>query len=211
MQDLLRKNIEFDYKIMVAKLHKDMRDALCSLKIPYEQIQEYLVVKGTNMIDMMGFLYKNPMLMIYGHTKVPTIKVVKDFPEAIVPFKVRESDVGYDLTIVKVHKKISDNIIMYDTGIKLQVPWGYYVEVLPRSCLSKTGWVLANSVGVIDSSYTGNIYVVLARIDCDCPELKLPFKGFQLIIRKQYHANMVCVESISETIRGKGGFGSTGV
>ena len=205
----LKSTTRFDYSAFVAIVKKEANKTLDVLKIPYENIQDYLLVKGCNMIDMLGLLYKNPMNIIYGHSNVPNIKVVKDCPEANMPTKARESDVGYDLTIIKLHKQISDNIIMYDTGIKLQVPFGHYVEVYPRSSLSKTGWMLANSVGIIDSSYTGNIYVVLSRSDPSTPELQLPFKGFQIIVREQRHANFMLSDDIYETSRGDGGFGST--
>lgn len=210
MEDL-KSTTRFDYSRFVAIAKDEASKTLEALKIPYEKVQGFLLVKGSNMIDMMGLLYKNPMGLIYGHTNVPNVSVVKDCPEAVLPTKARESDVGYDLTIIKLHKQISDNILMYDTGIKLQVPWGHYVEVYPRSSLSKTGWMLANSVGIIDSSYTGNIYVVLARSDPTTPELPLPFKGFQLVVRKQHHANFSLTEEdqLTETSRGTGGFGST--
>jgi dUTP pyrophosphatase len=99
---------------------------------------------------------------------------------------------------------------MYDTGIAVCPPDGYYTEVVPRSSLSKTGYMLANSVGIIDSSYRGSIKVVVTG-DESLKSLELPFKGFQLVVRKQYHANFAEVDTIDETARGDGGFGSTGV
>jgi len=133
---------------------------------------------------------------------------------AVLPSKANESDVGFDLTIIKEHKVLRVGcVIMYDTGIKVQVPPGYYVEVVPRSSLSKTGWMLANSIGIIDNTYTGNILVALARIDKDAEELVMPFKGFQLIVREQSFPivqDMTGQENLlPNTIRGEGGFGST--
>lgn len=208
--DELLKYTKFDYTSLIAIVQKEGTKLLDNLKIPYEKVQDIFIVKGSNMIDMLGFIHKNPMGVMYGQSNVPNIKVVKDCPEAVLPSRARESDVGYDLSIIKLHKKISENIFMYDTGIRLQVPWGYYVEVYPRSSLSKTGWMLANSVGIIDSSYTGNIYIVVTRNNENTPPLSLPFKGFQIIVRKQHHANFVLHEELAETSRGQGGFGSTG-
>ena len=210
---LLSKNGHIDYKLQIIKFNSDIVPILEEMNIPFEKVQDIYIVKGTNMIDLLGLMYSNPMGMMYGHSNVPNIKVFKTHQDAVVPLKARESDVGYDLTIIKVHKKMRENVVMYDTGIQMNIPWGYYVEVVPRSSLSKTGWMLANSVGIIDSSYTGNIYVALACIDQSAQHLELPFKGFQIIIRKQYHANM-CIQDINETnkvtSRGTGGFGSTG-
>lgn len=78
-------------------------------------------------------------------------------------------------------------IIMYDTGIAVCPPDGYYTEVVPRSSLSKTGYMLANSVGIIDA-YQG----CLKGDDLD--DLSLPFKGFQLILRKLEEAAVVDVD-----------------
>ena len=211
--EYLSLDTKIDYNLQIMKLNKEHVQTLEQLNIPYEKVQDTYIVKGTNMIDLLGKMYKNPMGMMYGSVNVPNIKIYKTDSSAIVPSKARESDVGYDLTIIKLHKKMRENVYMYDTGIRMSIPWGYYVEVVPRSSLSKTGWMLANSVGIIDSSYTGNIYVALVSIDQFARELELPFKGFQIIIRKQHHANM-CLQDESETIeataRGSGGFGSTG-
>ena len=137
------------------------------------------------------------------------MQVVRKHDDAIIPYKTRLSDVGYDLTIIRKHKDLNSNTIMFDTGIAVKVPWGYYTEVVPRSSLSKTGWMLTNSVGIIDNSYTGNIYIVLTKMNPDAADIELPFRGFQLIIRKQYHVKMREVKEIEETERGSGGFGST--
>jgi dUTP pyrophosphatase len=147
-------------------------------------------------------------------SKTPAMQIWRTDPSAVLPSKCNASDVGFDLTIIKEHKIVREGcVIMYDTGIKLQVPSGYYVEVVPRSSLSKTGWVLANSIGIIDNTYTGNILVALARIDAYAEQIVMPFKGFQLIIREQcfpiIHDMTGEEQLIPVTVRGGGGFGST--
>ena len=97
---------------------------------------------------------------------------------------------------------------MYDTGIAVCPPDGYYTEVVPRSSLTKTGYMLANSVGIIDSSYRGSIKVVVSG-DNSLDDLTLPFKGFQLILRKLEEVEVVEVDDLDDTVRGDGGFGST--
>ena len=152
-----------------------------------------------NPLEIYPELFNNPV----------ELNVVRKHPDAIIPYKTRISDVGYDLTIIKQHKTLNSNTIMFDTGIAVKVPWGYYTEVVPRSSLSKTGWMLTNSVGIIDNSYRGNIYVVLTKMNSDAEDIQLPFRGFQLIIRKQYHVIIKEAEEIEDTERGAGGFGST--
>ena len=70
--------------------------------------------------------------------------------------------------------------------------------------------MLANSVGTVDPDYTGNLYIALAKINPDAPELELPFCKCQLILRKAIYADVIKVESLVDTDRGDGGFGSTG-
>lgn len=129
---------------------------------------------------------------------------------AILPTKAYDTDVGYDLTIISKVKDFSDKISMFDTGLSI-VPTcnDYYVEILPRSSFSKTGYILANSVGIIDPTYTGTLKVVLMKVDDSLPNITLPFKGFQLVVRKVERSEMIVVESLEETARGDGGFGST--
>lgn len=141
---------------------------------------------------------------------IPVCKILKTDDAAIVPNKTHESDVGYDLTIIKEFKRLGPNTIMYDTGIIAVAPDGYYLEIVPRSSLSKTGWMLANSVGIVDPSYRGSLLVAVVQVDPLAEPLPIPFRGFQLVIRKQHFVEMVEVTNVEETVRGDGGFGSTG-
>ena len=134
---------------------------------------------------------------------------VKDDPNAVVPTKGTPFAVGYDLTAISVFKKLSDKTTLYDTGIKVQPPNGYYTEIVPRSSLTKTGYCLSNSVGTIDSDYRGRLLIALTRIDESFPELTLPFTRCQLILRKHEDYTLTQVTSLSETQRDCGGFGST--
>ena len=102
--------------------------------------------------------------------------------------------------------------VLYDTGLIIQPPPGYYIEVVPRSSLSKSGYIQSNSIGIIDPNYLDTIKVPLTRVDSSLPELKLPFTGFQLIIRRPTHClfKEVSPDELVHTSRGTGGFGSTG-
>lgn len=136
-------------------------------------------------------------------------KVVKMMPDAVMPFKPRLSDVGYDLTIIGQKKQITSTCALYHTGISIQVQKGMYAEIVPRSSLIKSGYMLANSIGIIDNSYTGELLVALQKVDFDAAPIEFPFRGFQLIFRKQEYVQMVECGDLEETDRGSGGFGST--
>lgn len=134
----------------------------------------------------------------------------KDDPNAVIPFKTRCSDSGYDLTIIKEVKR-SGNAIMYDTGIKIIPPPGYNLVIRPRSSFYKTGYIIANTIGTIDTSYRGTFFVPLIKIDQLKPDITLPFTGFQIVLERFNHFDMVeyIDEFDNETHRNDGGFGST--
>lgn len=134
----------------------------------------------------------------------------KTIKEAVAPSKARVSDSGYDLTLIKKVKETPYGVEFYDTGIKIQPPFGWYFDLVPRSSISKTGYMLANSVGVIDRSYVGSVLVPLRKIDKNAPDLELPNRLVQIVPRPIVHFQVVEVDSLDDTDRGEGGFGSTG-
>lgn len=73
---------------------------------------------------------------------------------AKIPSKTYDSDVGYDLSILKKAKDINETTALYHTGLKATIVEDeFYLEIVPRSSISKSGYVMSNSFGVIDSSY----------------------------------------------------------
>ena len=141
--------------------------------------------------------------------KEKVIKYVVHDDRAVIPTRAHPSDIGYDLTAIDVFKSISDRITLFETGIAVSPPEGYYLEILPRSSMSKTGYMLANSVGTIDPSYTGTLKIALIKVDDNMPDIKLPFRRCQLVMRKAEYGGLKEVESLLSTERGSGGFGST--
>ena len=127
---------------------------------------------------------------------------------AITPTRARHSDSGYDVTVISKVKTFG-KVTLYGTGIKVQPPNGFYFDLVPRSSIIKSGYIQANSVGIIDQSYTGEIMVPLIKIDPDAPDLELPAKIAQLVPRRWHGLRPVEDESEMETMRGDGGFGST--
>lgn len=156
-----------------------------------------------------------------SHSDPPAIKV-KLADGATMPRRAHDSDVGYDLTICNIDIKkciscdqVVDHIII-DTGVAIQPPPGYHVEVAPNSriCKSAYGFVMPNSPGIIDPDYRGTIKIVLRPMEVTpCDTAKDIFRKCkvcgQLIIRKTEHLPMVQVDELSATERGTGGFGST--
>lgn len=170
-----------------------------------------IVMKGCNAIDFMGIVAPNDHRLREWLGNVTPCKVYRTDPDAILPGKARISDAGYDLTIIKKVKTLTNKTVLYDTGISIKMLHGMYAEVVPRSSISKSGHMLANSIGIIDNSYTGNILIALTKIDDEAPEIALPFRCCQLIFRHQVFVDTAEVYApLEATHRAGGGFGSTG-
>lgn len=128
--------------------------------------------------------------------------------KAVIPER-RIIDCGYDLTIIKFEKKLTENTYLYDTGIQLQIPMGYYIEVFGRSSISKTGYTLANGTGIIDPCYLGSIKIALTKHDLSTPDIKLPCKIAQFILKPFTNSFLEETSEFIDTTRGQLGFGST--
>ena len=146
---------------------------------------------------------------MYSNT-TEQIQIIRTDADAVIPSRANSTDIGLDLVAIKEYKILDNGVILYDTGLKARAPEGYYLEILPRSSMSKTGWMLANSVGIIDPTYTGNLLIALIKGPNNPSPVSLPFCKCQLVLRKADYANVVEVSEFPETTRGEGGFGSTG-
>ena len=97
------------------------------------------------------------------------------------------------------------------TGLKIALEPGYEAQVRPRSGLAlKHGITCLNSPGTIDSDYRGEVGVILANLGQEPFVIRRGERIAQLVIAKCEQAVMVEVETLDETARGAGGFGSTG-
>ncbi|MCL9809901.1 dUTP diphosphatase [Flavobacterium luminosum] len=98
------------------------------------------------------------------------------------------------------------------TGLFVELPIGYEAQVRPRSGLAlKKGITVLNSPGTIDADYRGEIGVILVNLSNEVFVIENGERIAQLVIAKHERAQWLEVEELSETSRGSGGFGSTGV
>jgi deoxyuridine 5'-triphosphate nucleotidohydrolase len=212
----LRENSN-DIHIKKNELIKDnYEDYMKFIGIPYliDDENKIMIKYGCSSIDFLGFLYNkinNNISFVYNNynLNLPKINVVKVVNNAIIPTKKNWSDVGYDLSIINKIEDYNSKTALYDTGIKIQVDFGYYVEIVPRSSLSKSGYMLANSVGIIDNSYRGNLMIALTKVCDDAKEIEYPFRCCQMIMRKYVNTYLEEVGNVDKTKRDEGGFGST--
>ena len=139
------------------------------------------------------------------------LQVKKLIPEAIVPSKAHPLDTGFDISVVHVVKQeFGPGVVLYGTGLVVKPPDGYYIDMVARSSLCKSGWMVANCVGIIDAQYRGELCVPLCKINENAKPLELPARVGQIIIRELHVCDIEEVDEITSTQRGVGGFGSSG-
>ena len=97
------------------------------------------------------------------------------------------------------------------TGLVLQIPAGYEVQVRPRSGLAlRHGITLLNSPGTIDSDYRGEVMAMLINLGAEPVTIERGERIAQIVVAPVVQAKLVEVTAVSDTARGAGGFGSTG-
>ena len=133
------------------------------------------------------------------------VKIKKTRKSAIIPKYAKPGDAGLDLTAAD--RKVEGIWNTYYTGLAVEIPSGYVGLLFPRSSVYKTEQRLANSVGVIDSGYRGEIMMKFNR---SIKEYKIGDRIGQLIIMPYPKIEFKEVKELTASNRGSGGFGSTG-
>lgn len=138
------------------------------------------------------------------------VKIKKLLSFVKIPEYAKEGDAGMDLRTTGISEQ-TDKYIEYGTGLCIEIPEGYVGLVFPRSSISKTDLILANSVGVIDSGYRGEIKARFKiTSDEDVEIYEFGDKIAQLLIIPYPQIQFEVVEELSFTERSEGGFGSSG-
>ena len=140
---------------------------------------------------------------------MPKIKIQK-IKDVKVPNYAHSGDAGLD-----IYSAENDYILKpgerkgFSTGIKMEIPDGYVGLIWDKSGLaSKYG--IKTMAGVIDSTYRGELIIILINSGSEDYLVEKNTKIAQMLIQKIEHAEIEEVESLNETGRGSGGFGSTG-
>ena len=139
------------------------------------------------------------------------VKVKKLDPNAVIPSYSKIGDAGMDLTITREIENTSFSV-SYGFGIAMEIPKGFVGLVFPRSSVRNQDLILSNCVGVIDSGYRGELQATFKKTQgLDSIKYKVGERGAQIIILPYPTIYMTEVPELSDTERGSGGFGSTGV
>lgn len=144
------------------------------------------------------------------------VKIKKLHPSAVIPQYANFGDAGLDLTATSM--SLDDLNVVYGTGLAIEIPQGYVGLLFPRSSISKRVLFQRNAVGVIDSGYRGEIMIKFGYYKKDHKQIFQADKVYevgerigQLIIVPYPQIELVQVAELSESERGTGGFGSSGV
>lgn len=136
---------------------------------------------------------------------------IKLLDNKCVPLKAHTYDAGYDLRARKETSVFPQDTEFIPTGVCVEIPSGYVGLLFPRSSISKTPLRMANSVGVIDSGFTGEIKVPLYNTsEVEIRDIEQYDKIAQLVIVPCMNFELEAVDELEDTERGEGGFGSTG-
>ena len=140
------------------------------------------------------------------------IKIKKLKKDAVIPTKGSPFAAGSDLYSAENDLVIeAGKTAMIGTGLAMEIPEGYAGRVYARSGLAcKEGLAPANKVGVIDSDYRGEIKVALHNHSSERKTVKKGERIAQIVITPFLSADFCEAEQLNQTVRGEGGFGSTG-
>ncbi len=140
------------------------------------------------------------------------IQLKKLHPDAVVPGYAYEGDAGCDLYSYEDVVLAPGHRAKVGTGIAVAIPEGHGGFVQPRSGLAaKHGVSIVNTPGLIDSKYRGEVCVIMINTDPREPfAVSKGDKIAQLVIQKVETADFELVDELDETVRGDGGFGSSG-
>ena len=141
------------------------------------------------------------------------IKVKRLSDTAVLPTKAHPDDAGFDLTCSEITTELNECgqlILVYHSGIAIEIPKGFFGILVPRSSVAKKSLTLTNCAGVIDSNYRGEVLGKFRSTTDVIPAVyKVGERFAQLLILPLPEVEMVESNTLSSTDRGDGGYGST--
>lgn len=141
------------------------------------------------------------------------VKIVNDGSQTLPAYETFEAagmDVRANLTEPVVLQPLERRLI--PTGLRVQLPAGYQIEMRPRSGLAlKHGISLVNTPGTVDADYRGEIGVIVINLSAEPFTVNPGERICQMVIAQCCHAEIEQADTLTDTDRGAGGFGHTGL
>jgi dUTP pyrophosphatase len=144
------------------------------------------------------------------------VKVLEHFdPSFELPFYATEGAAGADIRASIPEKKSlivkPGQRVLIPTGLAMEIPLGFEIQVRPRSGLSlKSSLLIVNAPGTIDCDYRGEVNVIVGNFGNEDYVIEHGLRIAQLVLAPVTQAIFVKIQDLSQTERGTGGFGSTG-
>lgn len=139
------------------------------------------------------------------------VQIMKVHPDAVVPMYQTSGAAGFDFHAIEDVLIPPNETLLVRTGLAFAIPEGFELQVRPRSGLSlKSPLRVANSPGTVDSDYRGELGVILTNTYKEPYRVSKGDRIAQGVISSYVKADFVAVAELTNTPRGKGGFGSTG-
>jgi dUTP pyrophosphatase len=139
------------------------------------------------------------------------LQVVRTDPGLPLPSYAHVGDAGLDLRAAEDVEVAPRARVAVATGLRVAVPVGWVGLVHPRSGLARRhGLTVANAPGTIDAGYRGDLLVLLVNLGDDPVSVSRGDRIAQLLLQRVGHAEVVEVAALDDTVRGDGGFGSSG-
>lgn len=140
------------------------------------------------------------------------LRVKKLHPAAILPRYAHPGDAGMDLCAIAPCRIEPGQTALVATGLAIALPPSTEAQVRPRSGLAlKHGLTVLNSPGTVDPGYRGELKVILINHGQEAFEITPGMRIAQLVICPVLYATVEAVEDLDDTVRGSGGFGSSGM
>ena len=182
---------------------KSCEDAAENL-LNHEPALSYYRGKAKAFSEVLGFLE------LIDKMKV-RIKKLND--NAVMPTKAHATDAGFDLYCTSTEVNWGTRKLTCHTGLAFEIPDGYVGIIFPRSSVSNKPLMMANSVGVIDSGYRGEVtakFNITGMNEIYANNYQVGDKIAQMIIIPYPEIEFEETDSLSESDRGTGGYGTTG-
>jgi dUTP pyrophosphatase len=144
------------------------------------------------------------------------VEIIREDDAADLPLPSYESEAasGMDVRAAVTEELVlaPGEIRLVPTGLRVAMPPGFELQVRPRSGLAlKHGIIVVNSPGTVDADYRGPLGVILGNLGPEPWAIRRGDRIAQLVIQRVARAELRLVAALSETVRGEGGFGSSGV
>ena len=138
------------------------------------------------------------------------VKLLRVSPNAKLPTKGTVGSAYYDLYAAEDVFLLSGGIWLVTTGWKIEVPEEWFLDIRPRSGLAAKGITVNNSPGTVDADYRGELKIILINLSGAAYVIHVGDRIAQCALIPVCITNFFEVSEFSETVRGEGGYGSTG-